>query len=288
MRKYFAPLMLCVLLASSAVAQSDRRLLDRDGDEFRGPVRSVRTEVAMVSRTAGAAAAEGPRRLLRVRTYSADGRRCETVSYGDDGRQASRTVDVYNEAGRLAEKETYDADDALVLRQVNSFDEGGRLTSETLSAGDGTLKQKRFLIYSAAKDRLLEIVTYDARGVLTRREVNSDDPQNQTSVWHIEEADGRRSEQTFDLGQPEPRLAEAVAYGAGGSVETLHTSSDEEPVRRLDDTSYNADGSVMEKTSQQVEYDSYKNVKRVNQVRWNKKSGALEPFAVLYNVITYD
>lgn len=288
MRKYFATLMLCALLASSAAAQSDSRLLYRDGDEFRGPVRSVRTEVVKVSLRDGKIVEEGPRVLTQVKKYSADGRRCETIKYDGGGSQLYRDVHVYNEVGKLAEKESYDAADSLLRKQVNSFDEHGLVTLETLYAGDGALTQKRFLIYSAAKDRLLEIVTYDGAGEMIRREVNSQDAPPGKVVWHIEEAGGRRSEQTFDLNRVEPRLEEAVAYRADGTVASRDVTSSEEPAQRFDETRYNEDGSVATKTIQRREYDSHRNVKRVNHLRWNQERGAFEPDAVLHNIISYD
>jgi hypothetical protein len=285
MRKYFASLLLSIFLASAASAQSNP-ISYRDGDEFRGFIRSVQTEHALVSRQ-NDEVIEGPRVLLQTRKYSPDGRRCETIAYQKDGSQRYKDIYIYNDAGKLAEKDTFNEQDVLTRKQVNSFDEGGRLIEETAFNTDGTLQQRKVFIYSSAKDRLLEIVTYDGNGMVIRRDVNSYDYQNRKSTWHTEEPDGTRSEQTFDLNAPEPRLQEYISYNAGGAVARTHVSSNDYPVHRIEGTDYNADGAIVRKESQNREFDSQRNITKITWLRWNKERETFEPFAITYNIISY-
>lgn len=282
MSKYFAALLLSLLPASLASAQSNSISL-RDGDEFRGPVRTVRTEMTRLSRQNGEDV-EGPRVLVRVKTYSPDGRRGELIAYKPDGSQQYRDVYIYNDAGKLAEKDTYNETDTLTRKQVNSFDETGRLTAEIAYNGDETLQQRKLLIWSDSKDRILEIDTYDGAGTLIRRDVNH--YENNKSIWLTDEPGGKRSKQTFDLNGA-PRLQEYVAYDDNGSVARKTEFSKESPVQHVEGTDYNADGSVRRKTSQTRERDSYHNVTKITDLVWDKETEAFEPRVITYNTISY-
>lgn len=285
MRKLFAALIVSLFIAPLTFAQS-KRILYRDGDEFRGALKSVRVEVTTFSRQNGERV-EGLRLLKQLKNYSADGRRCESITYQPDGGQFRRDVLVYNGAGKLAEKYIYDETDALLLKQVNSFDEDGRLTAETDFNGDETLRQKKVLIYSGAKDRILEIDTYDEKGVLFRKDINGYDYASNKSIWYTEKLDGTRDKQTFDLNSPEPRLEESIVYHANGSVARKEMSSKTSPVQRIEGENYDGDGALIGKTSVAREFDSHKNAIKVTLLMWNEKRGASEPLTVTYNTISY-
>lgn len=286
MSKYVVALILSLALASAALAQSNKTLF-RDGDEFRGPVKSVRVEETVFLNQNGERL-EGPRVLKQVRNYSADGRRCEMVTYQLDGSsQFRRDVFLYNDSGKLSEKRIYDEADALMLRQVNSFDEDGRLIAETNFGGDETLQQRKVLIYSSAKDRIIEIDTYDGKGVLFRRDVNTYDYAGNKSIWQTEKLDGTADKQTFDLNSPEPRLEESIVYHVNGAMARKEVMSGDSPAQQIEGENYDRNGALIRKTSVNREFDSHKNVVKTTQLRWSKKRGASEPHVVTYNSISY-
>lgn len=284
MSKHVVVLMLSLFFNSVALAQSRVARYD-DGEQFRGPVKSVRVEVVVVSRQ-GDELIESPRILKYIKNYSPDRRRCEDTYYKLDGSLHSRVVFLYNNAGKLLEKSHYHDNDILNHKQVNTFDNGGRIIAETTYDGDGMVLQKRFLIYSNAKDRLLEIYTYDEKGMLLRKDVNAPDYQNKKSVWLTEYINGDHGKQTFDLKYPEPRLQENIHYFSGGEVSKT-VSSDESPVRRLETGDFNTDGSNIRTVSQTREYDSHKNTTKVTYLKLNKQSGVFEPYNIIHYVITY-
>jgi hypothetical protein len=285
MNKHFFALMFSFLFASLAYSQTSAVLI-RDGDDFRGSIRSIKSETVVVSKQNGEYI-EGQRVLTHIRNYSVDGRECETITYSPDGSQQKREVQIYNEMGKLVEWNSYDADGLLVRRRLNAFDEGGRITQETTLNSDGTVQQRKILIWSNAKDRILEIDTYDGEGLQIRKDVSRYDYQNKKLTWLTEEPGQKRSKQTFDLNSSEPRLQEYVGYNANGSTVATHISSNTAPIQQVEKTNYNENGSVQMKVTENREFDSHKNMIKISQLKLNKDSGALEPFFIVYNTISY-
>ena len=285
MKKYFAASLLSMFFASLTFSQTKAALF-RDDDDFAGPVRNVRTEVVGVSRQNGEYV-EGPRVLVQTRDYSSDGRQCETTFYEPDGTMSRKEVRVYNESGKWVEWNNYDASGMLVFRKLNNFDESGRITVEMSLNGDGTIQQRKVIVWSPMKDRMDEIDTYDGEGTLIRKDVSHYDHRNRKLIWVTEEPGGKKGKQTFDLTNNDPRrrIQESVGADAKGSVASTFTDS--ATGQQIDNTIYDSTGSVVEKMPINREYDSRKNVIKETHLRAKKGDEKPEPLFVLYNTISY-
>lgn len=104
MKRVLFALLLAALSPSASAQESSVGF--RQGDVFRGPVRSVRVEHATFSRVDGRLV-EGPRRLLSVSVYAPDGRRREKESYAPDGSVSRRHVYVYDARGNLSRLDAF-------------------------------------------------------------------------------------------------------------------------------------------------------------------------------------
>lgn len=287
MNKYFAVLILSLLFNPSASSQTNP-LSVRDDDEFRGPVRSVRTEIVSVSKQNGVYI-EGPRLLVQTKNYSSDGRQCETIFYKRDESQAGKDVRIHNEAGKWTEWDRYDANGWLVSKRNNNFDEGGRITEELTVDANGVLQQRKVLIWSSMKDKIDEIDTYNGEGVLIRKDVSHYDYRSRKLIWDTEELGGKIGKQIFDLTNRDPRtrLEESVNYNANGSVAGTNTYTDTPTAQNVEQVAYDAKGSVAAEWKQDREYDSQKNVIKITRMRLIKETGISEPVSIIYNTISY-
>lgn len=112
---------------------------DRERDGLLGPVRRVRAEVADIA-AAGGIAVEGPRALLEVTTYDAEGRRVANETYPVvGGAPAGQESYEYDERGRLRATVTSDERGAVVSRTVYEYvyDAAGNWVRMTASAAAG-------------------------------------------------------------------------------------------------------------------------------------------------------
>lgn len=285
MKKIFAALILNIFLSPLTFSQTNA-VLTRDDDDFLGPVRSVQTEVVMFSRQNGEYV-EGTRLLVQTRNYSSDGRQCETVFYKRDGSISRKEVRLYNEQGKWLEWNSYDANGLLVFRKLNNFDETGRITVEVTFNGDGTIRQRKVLVWSPMKDRIDEIDTYNGVGELIRKDVSRYDYHAGKLIWDTEESNGRHSKQTFDLTNNDPRrrIQESVGTDTKGSVESTFTDS--ATGQQINNTVYNSTGAVVEKLPISREYDSHKNVIKETHLKFKNGDETPEPLFILYNTISY-
>lgn len=285
MKKRFAALAFSILSAVIAFSQTNSVLI-RDDDDFAGPVRSVQTEVVEFSRQNGEEV-EKPRLLVQTRNYSSDGRQCETIFYKPDGSTLRKEVRLYNERGKWTEWNSFDANGLLVFRKINNFDETGRITVEVTLKGDGTLQQRKVLVWSPLRDRIDEIDTYNGDGDLIRKDVSHRDPLNRKLIWETEDSNGRRGKQTFDLtsGDPRRRIQESSGSDAKGSRTTTFTNS--AAGQQVDNTIYNAAGAVVEQLPIKREYDSHKNIIKETHLRLKKGDETPEQLFILYNTISY-
>jgi hypothetical protein len=285
MKKHFAALMLNIVLASLTYSQTNAVLI-RDDDDFAGPVRSVQTEVGLFSSQNGEYV-EAPRLLVQTRNYSSDGRQCETIFYKRDGSISKKEVRIYNEQGKWSEWNSYDANGLLVFRKLNNFDETGRITVEMTLNGDGTIQQRKVLVWSPMRDRIDEIDTYNGLGELLRKDVSRYDYHNRKLIWDTEESNGRHSKQTFDLTNNDVRrrIQESVGSDAKGSVESTFTDS--ATGQQINNTVYNSNGGVVEKLPINREYDSHKNVLKETHLKLKNGDEKPEPLFILYNTISY-
>src|SRR5215213_403672 len=137
-RLLFASL-LCAL-SLSARAQ-ERSVEFRQGDAFRGPVKSARLESAAFVRRDGRLV-EGPRRLVSIINYAPDGKRREQESYTPDGKLSVKSVSVYDDAGNEVEMSLFDGRGDLRMKRVYRPATGETLTYN----GDESLRERRVVV----------------------------------------------------------------------------------------------------------------------------------------------
>jgi hypothetical protein len=277
-RVLFALLLLPALSLSASGRQ--KAVEYRQGDAFRGPVRSARIERATYSRVDGRLV-EGPRRLVSVSTYTPDGKRGEQEAYAPDGTLRKRYVHVYDDAGNGVEMSVFDGAGNLEMKRVSRPATGETLTYN----GDGSLRERR-VVLNRPDGTQAETHLYDGSGALLERSVNERDAK--TSVWSTYRADGslkRRDVHTLNYGGP--HHTESKTYAPDGSVTGRRVSDADAGVRDLRAAEERSDGAAPRKTRETREYDSHKNLSKLTNFRWNAETGEYEPFAVSYYTIEY-
>lgn len=286
MKKLFAASLLSMFLASLMFSQTSTARV-RDDDDFAGPVSSIQTEVVTFSRQNGEEV-EGPRLRVQSRNYSSDGRQCETIFYKRDGSVDRREVRQYNEQGKWVEWNGYDANGLLVFRKLNNFDETGRITSEVTLNSDGTIRQRKVLVWSPTRSGIDEIDTFNGVGDLIRKDVSHYDYQSQKLIWEtLDSSTGRRSKQTFDLTNNDPRRRIQAFDASDGKGSVTSTFSDSSTGQQVNNKIYDSTGTVIEQLPINREYDSHKNVIKETHLRIGKGEEKPETLFILYNTISY-
>jgi hypothetical protein len=276
-------LLFALLLSSSlsALAHGQQKASDyRQGDAFRGPVRSARIERATYSRVDGRLV-EGARQLVSVSNYAPDGKRREGEGYAPDGTLRSRYVHLYDDAGREVEMSVFDGEGELQMRKVHLPSTGETLTFN----GDGSLRERRVVIKrpdgTQAETRL-----YDGSGALKERSVNERD--GKTSVWSTYGADGSlRKQDVHSLNYGGPHRTETKHFAPDGSVVGRRVSDVDAAISDLRATSEGVDGRQPKKMRETRDYDPRRNLSKLTTFRWNAEAGEYEPSAVSYYTIEY-
>jgi hypothetical protein len=272
-----APLLLAALAAG--INAQTKPVEFRQGDAFKGPVKSARIERAAVRRVDGALV-EGPRRLVSVSNYAPDGRRQEHESYAADGSVRTRYVHVYDEAGNEVELSVFNGKGDLQMRRVYHPAAGETLTYN----GDGSLRERRVVILRPDRTQA-ETRLYDGAGALKERSVNV--KEGGLSVWSTYGPDGSlRKEARHSLNYGGPHHTEERTYAADGTVK-LRVADSDAKVSDLRATDEKGDGGPPRQTRQTREYDSRRNLNKLTYYKWNAETGEYEPTSVSYYVITY-
>jgi hypothetical protein len=275
-RLLFASLLFA--LSPSASAQ-ERSIEFRQGDAFRGPVKSARLESATFVRQDGQLV-EGPRRLVSVINYAPDGKRRVQESYAPDGKPMNKTVSVYDDAGNEVEMSMFDGRGELRMKRVYRPATGETLTYN----GDGSLRERRVII-NRADGTQAETHLYDGSGALKERSVNERD--GKTSVWSTYRADGSLKRQdVHSLNYGGPHRTETKTYAPDGSVAGRRVAESDAKVSELRATEEKG-GGPPSKTRDTREYDARKNLIKNVQYRWNAEAGEYEPTLVYYSAIEY-
>lgn len=270
---------LLAALASAASAQQ-RPPMFRQGDVFRGRVKSARIEHAAFKRVGGVLV-EGSRRLSTVSTYSPDGRRKQDEGYGPDGSVLTRYVHVYDDAGNEIEMSMFDGKGGLNMRRVNHPAAGETMTYN----GDGSLRERR-VVTLRPDGKLAEVRLYDGDGALKSRNVNT--KENGVSVWSNYGPDGvLRREIRHSLNFGGPHHTELQTFAPDGSPVWRRVSDVDANVYDLRATEEGSDGGPPRKTRETREYDSHKNLLKLTSFKWNAETGEYEPTAVSYYTLTY-
>lgn len=272
-----------LLLASSAHARQGALRL-RVGDVVRGPVESVRVEVADVTAAADGQTSEGPRRLAQTKTYTPDGKRSETVVYDRAGARRERTVQVYDDRGELVEFAVFDAGGALIKKFVYA-----RRGDETaVYDGEGRLREVVVLSWNEQRNRILEIKKYDGNGALTKRQVNTRGGDDKKSTWVTYGPGGGLVEKSVhDLNYDGPKRHEETRYNADVTVAGGHLSTGDAAASEFKSVTTGPRGEPLRREKVTRELDSHRNLVRYVNYRWNHERGDFEPYRVAYHVIKY-
>jgi len=276
-RLFFASLLFA--LAPPAWAQ-EHSVEFRQGDAFRGPVKSARIESAAFVRRDGRLV-EGPRRLVSVINYAPGGKRREQDSYTPDGQLINKTVYVYDDAGNEVEMSMFDGRGGLRMKKVYRPAAGETLTYN----GDEGLRERRVVV-TRPDGTQAEVLTYDGSGALVERAVNVRD--GKTSVWSTYRADGSLKERAVHaLNYGGPHHTEKETYAPDGSVAGRRVATSDSGTSDLRAAEEKGDGAPPRKTRDTREYDSRKNLIKNVQYTWNAEAGEYEPSLVYYSTIEY-
>ncbi len=272
-----------LLLACFAAAgqAQERSVLRREGDAFRGPVRSVRVERVQYGRVGGEPA-EGARRLVAVSTYAPDGRRREQESYAPGGAVMSRRVFVYDDAGNEIEHTLSDGRGEVQTRYVRRPAEGERLVYN----GDGSLRERRVVTRSPGGG--VEQRVYDGEGALRERAETK--TAGGVAVVKVYGPDGvlKRSIENGPGAGPGLRHSVQQSYNPDGTVYGRRVSdfaADASGMEmRADNDGYNPGP---KRTRETREFDSRKNLSRITRHVWNEATNDYELSEVTYYTVTY-
>jgi hypothetical protein len=272
--------LLLAALAGTAPARQ-RTLESRDGDSFKGPVKSVSIEQADYRMVKGVPA-EGPRRRTSFVSYAPDGKSREWVDYAPDGSVQERFTHVYDDSGNDLEVSQFDAKGDLKTRRVYVPQAG----EELIYNGDGSLRDRRVFV-RGYDGRLVETRLYDATGALKERRAN--ELVGGLPVWNTYRADGALKQRDTYTREHDGRHRTVMqTYGADGSVVRRRVLEIDAADKELRD--------VVEKGSAAGElprrrlvreFDSRRNLSKSVTFVWNEAAGEYEPSSVTYYVITY-
>ncbi|HEX6185324.1 MAG TPA: hypothetical protein VFZ44_15675 [Pyrinomonadaceae bacterium] len=275
-------LALCLLAALAASAAAQGKALEvRDGDSFKGPVKSVSIEQADYSRAKGMLV-EGPRRRTSFVSYAPDGKSREWVDYAPDGSVKERFTHVYDDSGNDVEVSQFDAKDNLKTRRVYVPQAGEELTYD----GDGGLRYRRVFV-RGYDGRLIETRLYDATGALKERRAN--ERAGGLPVWNTYRADGTlRQRDTYTRERDGRHRTVMQTYGADGSVvrrRVLEIDAADKELRDTVEKGNAADEPPKRRVARA--FDSRGNLSKSVTSVWNEATNEYEPSSVSYYTITY-
>jgi hypothetical protein len=271
-----------LLAAPAGAAPARQRALEfRDGDSFRGPVKSVSIEQADYRKVKGVPV-EGPRRRTSFVSYAPDGKSREFIDYAPDGSVRDRFAFAYDDTGRELEVSHFDAKGDLKTKRVFVPEAGETLTYN----GDGSLRERRVAV-RRYDGRLLESRLYDAAGALKERRAN--ELSDGLPVWNTYRADGTlRQRDTYTRDHEGRHRTVMQTYGADGAVVRRRVLEIDAADTELRDTvEKGAAAGELPKRRVAREYDSRKNLSKSITYVWDEAAGAYEPSAVTYYVVTY-
>lgn len=280
LKSLLAASLLLASLAGAAAAQQGS-VERREGDIFRGPVKSVRIEHVRYERIGGELV-EGARRLVHADTYAPDGRRKEQESYAPGGAFRSRRVFVYDDAGNEIEHSLFDAGGKLQARFVRRAAEGVFLVYN----GDGSLRERR--VVEKRPDGVTELRIYDGVGALRERAETK--AEGGVSVTRTYKPDGvlKQSVERSPGGGPGQRRSVEQTYNPDGTVHGRRVSEITSAAPAWEIRADNDGHSPgPKKTRETREFDSRKNLSRITKEVWNDATGGYEPSEVMHYTITY-
>ena len=173
---------LTLLLCSSVSAQKKN---DRERQSLTGAVKSIRSQM---TRYAEVNSAE-----------PADAKQLGTIVYDTNGNETERTI--------------YDDYGFLVGREVKTYDAKGNLTKGVMNDDKGKIMTRDNYVYAGGK--LTQVITYDAKGAVSLRQLNlyAPDGRLQEQVYYVAKEPAGRTVFAYDRGD----LSEVSFFLANGA-----------------------------------------------------------------------
>jgi YD repeat-containing protein len=258
----------------------------RQGDPFRGPVKTARFERTFI-RVVGDSETESAPVLIQEIIYSLDGLCRETKVYNPDGSIRQKTIDTYRADGSLARVQVVDGSEKAISTHTFERDQSGRLVSETRYNGDGSVKDRKFVGWDSAGPSINSTQRVAGDGRQLETSVVEVDSAAKTSNWKTSNADGSRTEQIASRDSAGNHRTEIRTYAPDGTLTGRSISIVEPGVTRKEATLYDGAGNVTLKTLETREYDHRHNVIKTVNYRWNSELQKFQPSVANYARITY-
>ncbi len=288
MRRNLAALVLCLLSFSLAAAQTEagentKRVERRDG--FNGSVQSVRIERVKITKQNGEMV-EGPRILVATHAYAEDMTWSEFVNYDETGAPIRKYAFTYNAEGDRTSM-SISTGDGTFVRKTNYIYKGRRLVEEHYLKADGTLEQKRVMVWEGDSANLNEVVTFNGEGAITKKEIKTIDPETKRIVWTTYGPSGEKAQERAFTFNQDATKSEFTQYNQNGTPQSKSVMTSDAGVGQREKTEYKQDGSLRRRTNETRELDQYGNLSKLTTSRWNERTGQYEPIAISYYTITY-
>lgn len=277
------------LFVQLCAAQASRPVI-RVGDTFRGPVKQVRSERALL-RVEEGLVVESQRTLFQVVNYSENGLSREILVLRGSSIQ-QKTVETYQPSGERESTSIFAANGTLISKIGYEYDSQGRLASEVRYNGDGSVKERKIIQLSDSPPRQLAVTKISGSGSTVETSINTieRDPHGgraMRSVWSTTNSDGGRVENIFEVDKSGTHNDQQLFYSADGSLTGKRVSIVDAGVNRLEATEYDATGNIKNRTLETREYDSLRNLRKITNYKWNSSLQKFEPFVVSYHIIEY-
>lgn len=142
---------------------------DRENAGLHGAVRTVRTEIAKISKVSDKLE-EGPRRLVSIVTYDMDGQITEWTHYEADGSFKGKGVSLHDALKRRIGATLFGPDGAVSGRNEVTLDAQGKISRVTTFKADGGLLTRTDYAYDSNGNKV-ESTVYEADGSQGSRKV---------------------------------------------------------------------------------------------------------------------
>ena len=283
MKKVFR-LTFAVLIVTLCSTLTIAQQVYRQGDVFRGPVKTVRTERTFF-RVVDDTEIESPPQLLQEVVYATDGLSRELRIFNPGGSLRQKTIETYRADGTPKTIQVVDGSDKTLSTRTFERDHSGLPVTETRYNGDGSVKEKKFIQSDPTVPSINAISTVAGDG--RQLETSVSEVNSAAKIWRTTKPDGSRSEQIASRDSAGNRRTEFLSYAADGALVSKRISIVDPGVTRLEATEYDGAGNIRQKTLQTREYDSRRNLSKTVDYRWNNERQKFEPAASTYHRITY-
>ena len=208
-------LKIAVLVAlMSLVGHAQERSIADATYALKGPVRTFRVEVATFVSKDGDYV-EGSRVVQMEASFNQDGNRTDLHIYNDKG-VLVRRIEMKFEGRKMTEAINYDGAGRMWLRTVDVYDDKNLLREVLTYNGDGSLRSKKTFKRDAL-GQVTEVSEYNAQGVLLDQFKNNfDGPLLLTTERKVYREDGSLA--SINFYEPHKRRSETTTYEADGSI----------------------------------------------------------------------